>query len=226
MEKIDYLQVLIEEHHMLFCELFMEPLKPKFHFLLHYPRLIRDIGPPRCIWSMRYEAYHKFLKSTANSTTSRKNLLLTLSIKDSLRFSYRILSKEGFSNTLQFGPSKLATELLMNLDVTLQLSEKAFSVQWFIINNKFYKVGYAIQLTDVDIVPIFGKIKHIVINDKIIYFILTVLETLGYSSKAHAFEIVSSADNGKFQLYSFDSPLAYSIHFTGDGRSVISTIGF
>lgn len=43
-EKIDYLNVLIQEHHNMFSEIFNETLKPKYHLLLHYPNIIHSIG--------------------------------------------------------------------------------------------------------------------------------------------------------------------------------------
>lgn len=73
---VEYLKTLIQEYHELFGKLFGVPLKPKHHFLLHYPDLIMRAAPVKYTWSMRYEAYHKLLKSTANSVTSRKNILL------------------------------------------------------------------------------------------------------------------------------------------------------
>lgn len=54
-DTLSYLQVLIEEHHTMFCELFNQHLRPKY--------LISLIGPPRYYWCMRFEAFHKQLKS-------------------------------------------------------------------------------------------------------------------------------------------------------------------
>lgn len=45
-ELLEYLENLISEHHIKFLDLLLENLKPKFHLLLHYPRIIRKIGPP------------------------------------------------------------------------------------------------------------------------------------------------------------------------------------
>lgn len=38
---IQLLITLIEEHHSLYISLFQTNLKPKFHFLIHYPRIIK-----------------------------------------------------------------------------------------------------------------------------------------------------------------------------------------
>ena len=49
------------------------PLKPKFHFLLHYPRILLNNGPAINFWRMRYESSHCPLKSTAHTTSCMKN---------------------------------------------------------------------------------------------------------------------------------------------------------
>lgn len=227
--KIEYLEVIIQEHHMLFCELFGEHLRPKFHILLHYPKMILTIGPPRNIWCMRYESYHKLLKTTANSTTCRKNLLLTLSIKDSLRFSYRVLSKTGFSNTPKFGPAIIngVSEFLVQHNLSLKLKENCFLVNWLSINSVFLKIGLALLTDQNNILPLFERIERIIVNDKIVYFVVSPLETMGYNIKAQAYEILSSNCCEKLLMCSFDKLCglsAFSIKFTGDGKTVISLI--
>lgn len=93
---ISYLETVITEHNETYCKLFNDTLKPKFHFLVHYPRIMRKIGPVRHIWVMRYEGFHKQLKSTAKIVTSRINLLLSLCIKQQLKFCNRVFKKKGF----------------------------------------------------------------------------------------------------------------------------------
>lgn len=57
-----YLKHLIIDHR-LFKQLFPEKnLLPKHHFMIHYPRSIRYIGPILHTWCMRYEAKHNFFK--------------------------------------------------------------------------------------------------------------------------------------------------------------------
>lgn len=133
---LEYLSFLIREHHIMFQELFNETLKPKYHIMLHYPDIILKIGPPRRIWSMRYEAFHKFLKSVVNGTTSRRNILEFIFLKDSLKFSHRILSKKGFSNNMKIGPLEPDIDLsLYELANKLNTSYKV--VSWVTVNNIF-----------------------------------------------------------------------------------------
>lgn len=61
--QIAYLQVLIEEYISDVCDIFPEySLKPKHHFVLHYPWLISQFGPLIRLWTLRFESKHTFFK--------------------------------------------------------------------------------------------------------------------------------------------------------------------
>lgn len=224
---LDYLELLLKEHHTLFCKLFNEHLRPKYHLLLHYPRLIREVGPPRHIWCMRYEAYHKLLKSTANVVTCKKNLLVTLFIKDSLRFSYRLTIKKGFSDDVEFGPTSSNLQVLNeNCNFIENLNAGAFTVPWIRINNVFLKICFALQVSDNEVVPVFGQIKHIVLNEDKVVLVLAELQTVGFINKMQAFEILFNRNTNLRSYYYKNLPnlCPYNIHYSGDGRIVICVI--
>ena len=61
-----YLQFLIEQFLQNFIELSPNNLTPKFHFMLHYARLINENGPLRYLWCMRFEAKHLYFKKLAS----------------------------------------------------------------------------------------------------------------------------------------------------------------
>ena len=62
-DTIDYLRVLIEEHHTLFRRLYPEAsILPKMHYMLHYPSQIYCFGPLVSTWTMHYEAKLSVLK--------------------------------------------------------------------------------------------------------------------------------------------------------------------
>ena len=54
-------------------------LKPKHHFLTHYPRFILRFGPPINFWTMCFESKHSFFKKCARSSANFKNITKTLS---------------------------------------------------------------------------------------------------------------------------------------------------
>jgi len=54
----EYLSTLIAEHHEIYCTFFNKTLKPKHHFMVHYPRM-NLTGPVINTWSMRLEGKHR-----------------------------------------------------------------------------------------------------------------------------------------------------------------------
>ena len=56
-QDITYLRQLIKEHNELYVTLFNEGLKPKFHFIIHYPTCIESIGPLKYLSCEKYEAF-------------------------------------------------------------------------------------------------------------------------------------------------------------------------
>jgi len=46
----------------MYTHFFNDTLKPKHHFLIHYPSIIEQSGPPRNYWCFRFEGKHKELK--------------------------------------------------------------------------------------------------------------------------------------------------------------------
>lgn len=62
-EKLFYLEARICEHRQLLQEVFPEfKLKPKHHYLEHYPHTIRCFGPLLDFWTISFKAKHSFFK--------------------------------------------------------------------------------------------------------------------------------------------------------------------
>lgn len=90
----------ISNMNSMYKKLFNETLKPKHHYITHYPTMIRRFGPLYYISSMRYEAKHKTLKSYTKNTTSRLNLSLSLGRKLRYSFAFRILNNIGLNDSI------------------------------------------------------------------------------------------------------------------------------
>lgn len=84
--------------------MFAESLKPKHHLLLHYPRLLKQLGPLKYLSSLHFEAKHKTFKDNAKVIMSRKTCPYTLALEHQLALCHRFLSGKGFSNRLNWGP--------------------------------------------------------------------------------------------------------------------------
>ena len=76
--QIPQLESIIAELNSLYMTTFKTNLKPKHHFLIHYPSCILQTGPISLNWSMRFESKHCLLKLISNVTKSRVNLCKTI----------------------------------------------------------------------------------------------------------------------------------------------------
>lgn len=73
-------------------------LRPKHHFLVHYPYLIKKFGPLRFVWTMRYESKHRFFKNILKHSPNFKNVIKMLSEKHQLLQSLHITQGGLFSD--------------------------------------------------------------------------------------------------------------------------------
>lgn len=72
----------IEDFLEAFCHEFPdENLKPKFHFLLHYPDQILHYGPLLHIQTLRFEAKHSYFRELAQRTKCKKNICKSLAVR-------------------------------------------------------------------------------------------------------------------------------------------------
>ncbi|XP_067217409.1 uncharacterized protein [Linepithema humile] len=79
---LPYLQTLIQNYLITRRELFPDvPLRPKHHYMSHYPELITIYGPLIKVWTMRFESKHTFFKRALRSCRNFKNITYTLSTK-------------------------------------------------------------------------------------------------------------------------------------------------
>lgn len=84
---ISILKQKIFELNSEYIRLFNDSLKPKFHMLIHYPKIIEMSGPPRHYWSMGFEEKHRDFKIYSHIMNSRKNICLTIARKYQFKFA-------------------------------------------------------------------------------------------------------------------------------------------
>ena len=82
---IGFLDVIIKEHKLLLRETFPQfILKPKHHFIEHYPHLITCFGPLALTSTLRFESKHSFLKKALKQLMNYKNICQSLANKHQL----------------------------------------------------------------------------------------------------------------------------------------------
>ena len=103
----------VREHYSgnnsLYMTTFKTNMKPKHHFLIHYPSCILKTGPISLNWSMRsFESKHCLLKLISNVTKSRINLSKTIMTRYSYIFAHDLYSCVVFSRRLisDIGPQQ------------------------------------------------------------------------------------------------------------------------
>lgn len=98
---LSFLERKIADHRELLRETFPDlRLRPKHHFVEHYPHLIRCFGPLVELWTMRFEAKHSFFKKVVHDVHNFKNILLTLATKHQLMMAHYLSGPSLFSPSL------------------------------------------------------------------------------------------------------------------------------
>lgn len=84
------LKDLIEDYLLGRLELFpFCSLRPKHHFLAHYPYLIMQFGPLIRVWTMRCESKHGYFRKCARNCQNFKNITSTLAERHQLLQAYK-----------------------------------------------------------------------------------------------------------------------------------------
>lgn len=196
------LQKLIKEHHKKYKLLKLgnspnpQNLLPKHHLITHYVTSIRKLGPPKYLWVMRLEGFHKCLKHYANVTSSRKNILKSLADKLQLRNSQiffncirdAVIKKSNICGyiCLQQYLSEINS---FNIEQCMQLPTYYFiSIEniRFELNDVVFTQNY-----DSNDAFVYGvhKIKHILYYNKNIIFLVLNLKIKEYNEDIEMLEI-------------------------------------
>jgi len=224
------LKTLVAEHHQIYLELTGETLKrhslirlvhfpkvlekfglkPKHHYLTHYPRLIEKCGPVLDLWTMRSEARHRPFKSTASGTTSRVNICHTLALQNQLTFCERILSNLSVLPQTKFGPG-YESELHPHINgydfnfisQDLLQEDKCLLVNWINVKGTEYKPGMTLYIDASDMHPIFGDIDRIcVVGNELFFFVVSCLEVLKFEEHLRAFQVRQMPNEKRLVLQS------------------------
>lgn len=188
------LKTLVAELNELYLKYSNNCLKPKFHFLVHYPSMIKKFGPVSHIWAMRYEAKHRILKICTRSTFNRRNLCLTLTIKHQLQLN-EIFYKGRLCTTIDIGPRKIINSIKCKkiiYELNLDSKETLFPVTWATVKGTCYKINciFTFDITEDNNTFKFVFVKNIYIydSDKIIFEYIP-LTTTCFNKNTCAYEV-------------------------------------
>ena len=101
-ETIQYMACKILDHRQLLQEVLASlRLRPKHHFIEHYPHLIKCFGPLVHLWTMRFEGKHKIFKKIIRDTNNYKNVLKTLAERHQSMMAFYLSSPRFFKPSVQ-----------------------------------------------------------------------------------------------------------------------------
>ncbi|XP_055914184.1 uncharacterized protein LOC129947585 [Eupeodes corollae] len=208
------LQSKIKHHNEQYVKLFLDNLKPKFHFLTHYPTIMQKSGPARNFWCFKFEAKHRPFKVYAHGITSRKNICLTLSKKFQLQFANLILHSNSNMSEFHLEEKHKCDTVFANIvQEKLNLKEGnklAFYDEIDYIGKK-YKTGFYVG-TCSDDYNIY-IIKIIVQAEASILMFCQKLLNISFNSHFRAHE-VDQIIFGEFEILTFDKIIGPPVSLT------------
>lgn len=193
------LETLIAGHLAQFLELFPgERLMPKHHFMIHYCRLMRDIGPLYLSACMKYEMKHNFFKRCAHIICNFRNMPKSLAYSHQYYSAYVSLTNRKRNGAVfQSGSGKLTPicELPHITDLSLppRIADlrSVFSSKKINYRGTWYHIGDFLA-TSIDIDygdPVFVQIIAIINCSDEWNFVVRKCENLDFFSHFHCYAI-------------------------------------
>lgn len=172
-----------------------ENMKPKFHYLIHYPQQMLEFGPLVHCWTLRFEGKHMYFKELSNRIKNRKNICKTLAIRHEYYQSWcrrkeNLLSSNGIEHS--FGtmlPLRLMAHKIQEALMPITGgSENVYTAKKVGCNGTSYWQGCAVILGS-DELLIFGIVSLICLLGGRVYFVCQEMNTVRYCTHLHSYII-------------------------------------
>lgn len=197
-EETLFLKHLINEHHQLFLELFpARHLKPKHHFMTHYPRQIRMLGPLIRYWTMRFEAKHGFFKRLGHIVCNFRNILKTLSYRQQMYFCYNMMSaKDLVKRDQEVGPgssvlvASLPNARILEAALGVHLLDEVYLAKWCVVHgNKYQKNMVVVTGKTDELEPVFQRIVYVICMEDGIKLVTEPLNLVKFDRHSHCYVV-------------------------------------
>lgn len=200
----------------------------KDHLLTHYPGLLLKIGPLKNVSCMRFEAKHQEMKTIIKNVTSRLNPARTIARRYQIQMCKRFICQEGFTHCLSSGKKNVICinnlkeyNQFQNILPMNFINRQISIVSWVKINSTYYSEGMIICLDNDNLLPSYGKIQYIIIDNSEVFFLFLYLITLRESKHLQAYQLIPSTKWGFINqnVLSMYSPC--DIHDSSDGKKYV-----
>ena len=171
-EYFDLRKVVLDEYPVL------GRLKPKHHYITHYPSYIEKFGPPSGYWTGRFESKHRIAKSTAQASKNFVNISYTVSHRQQSRACSTYYSGMFSLNKYKLPMKVKSREDLNDSELEKKLKEMMGSVSDLVCSEilfkcRKYKSGDVVILkrSDLDEIEV-GLVKSIVVKNKQVFLLV------------------------------------------------------
>ena len=186
-----------------------QDLKPKAHFIKHYPAMIRKFGP--LFKTLRFESKNGQMKLFTANNKNRKDLCFSLAKKHQMLMylTYKKHFMLEHDNVKAIG--SVETSLLCLCDsekesiiglVGCSEDELLIEARAAIFEGQRYSTGEAVLLTFLHDEYVFGEILKVFIISNNVYLMCNVLITEHYNCRLHAYEVKETISNKVVSLTS------------------------
>ena len=193
------LTAIINEFFKNYLELYPDQnLKPKAHFICHYPEMIRRFGPLNM--TLRFESKNGQLKTFVNNNKNKKNLCQSLAKKHQMLMylSYVEVSMLEMRDVKMVGSTEMALECLPATEKDAIIENDVMNENNMIIMAKAtvfdgqrYSTSEGVLINFKEDEYVFGKILKIFMINTSVFLYCELLITIGYNSHYHAYEVES-----------------------------------
>lgn len=196
-ETLHFMECKITEHRRLLQSTFPGfKLKPKHHYLEHYPYLVRKFGPLCDVWTMRFEGKHKFFKKAIRNAQNFKNVAMTLATKHQKAVSYHLDCSAFFKPSVEM--TRVTPVLLASFPLNVQRVfardiakvESVLDVSSVCIDGIMYHPGMILSFGSCSGLSEFAQIEKIVTANTEILFICHKM-TAWYCEHLRSYQLLS-----------------------------------
>lgn len=206
-EYLAYLDVLVQSFLKAFSEhCNASSITPKLHYMVHYSRFIREVGPLKHLWSMRFEAKHQYFKKVAVSIKNFKNLTFSLANRHQLKQSHQLCTFQLYEG-LETAQSKPADWSSLPDFVQEALPETAHQVQHAVLDHCKYRCG-SVLVAQNEEPPEFHVIESLLVANGKLYILTRSLVIEYFERHRFCYHVHKSA---KQQLHKAGEKFQYCL---------------
>ncbi len=207
---LEYFSELYEKHLILFKKLYpLLPIKPKQHYLIHFPASVRKNGPPTYSSCFKYELKNSYFKRICHITCNFRNIAMTLSVRNQLvSLAYTLNNdrlRNKFVKTHKFSPVRIrdlqgsnavSVRLKLRQDDIVYCSTKAS------IGGRNFAKGNAVITGKVpmDCSLQFSEIISVLCHNNESYLLVKELRAVGFDYSMHCYNVKEKSNPEFFFL--------------------------